>query len=83
MGQISLYLSKDLQKKVDKLAKQEKKSRSAWIQKAIEEKAENKSDQFPDWWWALLGTWEDDRTSEEIIRDIDQGNLEVERLPFK
>jgi predicted DNA-binding protein len=37
---------------------------------------------LPAWWFDLLGTWEDDRTPEQIMRDIREGSEQPDRVFF-
>jgi hypothetical protein len=76
MGQIAIYLENNLQKKLDQRAKRAGKSRSAWVKEAIEEKIRAG---LPDSWFKVWGSWEGDRNSEEILKDIDSGYEETER----
>jgi predicted transcriptional regulator len=80
MGQIAIYLENELQKKMDQRAKREGKSRSAWVKEAIEEKIQSG---LPDSWFQVWGSWEDDRSSEAILEDIDSGYKESERPNLK
>lgn len=81
MGQIAIYLDDDLEKMVDRAAKLGQRSRSAWVKEAILEKIHGAK--LTEAWFQLWGTWEDERSTEEILKDIDQGALERERLPIK
>lgn len=65
---------------MDRTAKMEGKTRSAWVKEAILEKMQAK---LPQAWYQTWGTWEDNRSSEEILADIDQGYAEKERETLK
>ncbi len=81
MSQIAIYLDTEIQKKMDQKAREEGKSRSEWVKEAIREKllSERPSGE----WFKVWGSWEDSRTPEEILQDIDGGFLEREREPIK
>lgn len=80
MSQIAIYLDKETEKKLDRLAKKEGKSRSSWVKEAILEKMQTS---LPETWFALWGSWEDNRSSEEILKDIDEGYLAEQREELK
>jgi hypothetical protein len=78
MAQVVLYLDNAMAEQIDFAAKREGKSRSAWVRQAVARQLrEPARSKFPDWWWKNLGTWEDDRCSEEILADIDAGLSET------
>jgi predicted DNA-binding protein len=80
MPQIAIYLDNEIAKRLTAGAAKAGKSRSAFAREAIEEKLE--PGPLPDWWFDLLGTWEDDRSAEEILRDIKSGPELRDRASF-
>lgn len=66
--QVSIYLREELVKKVDRLARREGRSRSKVIEALLEASLEKPSagSRFK----ALVGTWRDARTAQEIVADI-------------
>ena len=78
MAQLAIYLDEDTASRLDAAARKAGKSRSAWVRELVSERLE---DRLPDWWFDLLGTLEDDRTSDEIIRDIRNDSDQHERIP--
>lgn len=80
MSQIAIYIEPELEKKLDRAARLEGKSRSAWVKEAILEKINAR---LPEAWFKVWGTWEDDRTVDEILDDIDAGYHETERTSLK
>ena len=81
MSQIAIYLDDVLEKKMARAAKREGKSRSAWVKEAIEQKIEG--EKFSDDWFQLWGSWEDSRSTREILADIESGYSDQEREPLK
>ena len=66
--QVSLYLNEALVKKVDALAKRERRSRSKVIEALLESalKKPGQGSRFE----PLVGAWKDDRPAKEIIEEI-------------
>jgi len=67
MARLAIYLDGNTARRLEAAARKAGKSRSAWVRELVSEQLE---DRLPEWWFGLLGTLEDDRTSDEIIRDI-------------
>ncbi|MFN0147493.1 MAG: CopG family transcriptional regulator [Dehalococcoidia bacterium] len=70
MPQLTIYLDEETARKLDRAAEREKVSRSAFAANAIRDATAKSA---WDGMLAVLGTWEDDRTVEEILADIDAG----------
>ena len=66
--QVSIYLNEDVVKKVDRLAKKERRSRSKVIEALLESslKKAGVGSRFE----SLVGAWKDDRPAKEIIEEI-------------
>ncbi|HZS37251.1 MAG TPA: ribbon-helix-helix protein, CopG family [Polyangia bacterium] len=82
--QVSLYIDEKVLKKVDGVARSERRSRSAVIQSLLEASlfGEPLGGSAAD----LAGSWKDDRSAEEIIADVYRGrarNRRSERRPRK
>ena len=74
MPQVILYVDKEFAERLDKAARRAGKSRSAWAREKLARDLEEPGrGGFPQWWWDNLGKWQDTRTSDEIIADIDAG----------
>lgn len=74
--QLTLDLDEETARQIDEAAARAGQSVPEWARKTLQTKLEvapekKVEDRWPDWWLANLGTWEDDRTVEEIIADID------------
>lgn len=80
MPQLAIYIDDKTQKKIDQAAKREGKSRSLWVKEAIVQKIEGG---IPESWFNLWGSWEDTRSTDEIIQDIKRGYQESERALLK
>jgi metal-responsive CopG/Arc/MetJ family transcriptional regulator len=65
--QVSIYLGEELVKRVDRLAKTERRSRSKIIETLLESSLKkNEGNRLE----RLVGTWKDNRSAKEIIKDI-------------
>jgi predicted transcriptional regulator len=80
MPQVAVYFDDETARLLEAGANREGKSRSAFVRDAVREKL--KSEPFPEWWFENLGTWEDDRSPEEILADIRSGPEQRERASF-
>ena len=68
--QVSIYLTEGVVKKVDRLAKKERRSRSKVIEALLEVslKKVGEGSRFE----SLVGAWKDDRAAREIVEEIDR-----------
>jgi predicted transcriptional regulator len=66
--QVSIYLNEEVVKRVDRLAKKERRSRSKIIEALLEAslKKADEGSRFE----SLVGAWKDDRSAKEIIEEI-------------
>lgn len=67
MPQLAIYLDDETARRLDQEAEREGVSRSAWVRQAVASRLDSR---LPESFFAVLGTWEDDREPEEILRDI-------------
>jgi ribbon-helix-helix CopG family protein len=70
MPQLAIYLDEQTARLLDRAARREGISRSAWVRSVVRSRV---TDRLPDAFFAVLGRWEDGRSSEEILRDIRGG----------
>jgi predicted transcriptional regulator len=70
MAQLAIYLEDQLAKRLDKAVKASGQSKSRWVAKAIERSLQ---DHWPDGFFDLAGKWQDDKSPEEIIKEIREG----------
>ena len=69
MSQLAIYLDEETARMLDRAAKKEGVSRSAWAREAIRAALRNR---LPESFFEVLGSWEDGRSAEEILEDIRQ-----------
>jgi hypothetical protein len=67
MAQLALYVEDDLMKRLDRAAKQSGLSRSGYVARLL---AEQLGERLPETFFEVLGTWDDDRSPAQIVRDI-------------
>jgi predicted transcriptional regulator len=70
MSQLAIYIDDQLAKKLDKAVKASGKSKSKWVAGAIKRSLQ---DQWPDGFFDLAGTWDDDLGPDEIMSRIRTG----------
>lgn len=83
MTQVTLYLDPEVAARLDAASKQAGKSRSAWVGELVIKQLNEPPATLPDWWWKNLGTWEDDRSSQEILEDIDADLFQTDEPEFE
>jgi len=76
MAQLAIYIDDQLAERLNKTVKASKKSKSRWVADAIKRSLQ---DQWPEGFFELAGTWEDDTGPEEILNRIRKGMEEGER----
>lgn len=67
MPQLAIYLDEETTKQLTEASEREGISRSAWVKRAVQSRLKNR---LPDSFFKVLGTWEDDREPEQILRDL-------------
>ena len=67
MPRLPIYLDDETLRLLNEASGREGVSRSAWVSRAVQAQLKNC---LPDSFFDVLGTWEDDRDPEEILRDI-------------
>ena len=72
MAQLALYIDEQLAKRLDKAVKASGKSKSKWVTEAIEKELK---DHWPEGFFDLAGSWEDDEGPDEIMEKI-RGGME-------
>ncbi len=76
MSQLAVYIDDQLAKKLDKAVKASGKSKSKWVAGAIKSSLQ---DQWPEGFFDLAGSWEDDLMPDEIMSRIRTGMDKPER----
>lgn len=79
MPQVTIYLDEATNKQLSEACESQQRSKSAIAAEAIRKSLSNR---LPPEWFKVLGTWEDDRTHEEIMRDIRSGPEQHQRAEF-
>jgi predicted DNA-binding protein len=67
MTEIAIELDDMTTKRLREVSERDGITPSAWIRRVIHTQLDEK---LPESFFAVLGTWEDDRSTEEIFRDI-------------
>ena len=67
MAQLALYVEDGLMKRLDRAAKAAKMSRSSFVAEALRQHLDER---LPESFFEVLGTWDDARGPEKILRDI-------------
>lgn len=70
MPQLAIYIDEELAERLDKAVKASGKSKSKWVCDSIKSALQ---DQWPEGFFELAGSWEDDAGPDEILRRIRQG----------
>ena len=70
MSQLAIYIDDQLAKKLDKAVKASGKSKSKWVAGAIKRSLQ---DQWPERFFDLAGSWEDNLRPDEIMSRIRTG----------
>lgn len=79
MAQVALYLDAETAQMVEEAANRDGVSRSGWIRQAVRAQLARR---LPDSFFAVLGTWEDEREPEEILKSIRLGMPDQVREPL-
>lgn len=75
MPQVAIYIDETLSKRLDEVTKASGKSKSKWVADVITERLEN---EWPQGFFELAGSWEDDRSHEQIMAEIRKGSDQPE-----
>ena len=75
MPQVAIYIDETLSEKLDKVTKASGKSRSKWVADVIMERLEN---EWPQGFFELAGSWEDEKTPDRIMAEIRKGSEQLQ-----
>ncbi|MCK4785748.1 MAG: CopG family transcriptional regulator [Desulfobacteraceae bacterium] len=75
MPQVAIYIDETLSEKLDKVTKASGKSRSKWVADVITERLEN---EWPQGFFELAGSWEDEKTPDRIMAEIRKGSEQLQ-----
>ena len=67
---ISVYVPKELEDRLREQAKEQSTTPSLFVQSLVRERFEQEPKRFTPAFAALAGSWEDERSAEEICRDL-------------
>ena len=70
MAQLAIYIDEQLADRLNKAVKASGKSKSKWVTEAIESELR---DHWPEDFFDLAGSWEDDEGPDEIMKRIRSG----------
>lgn len=79
IARLAIYIEDQLAERLDKVAKASGKSKSKWVAEAIKRSLQ---DRWPEGFFDLAGSWEDDLGPDEIMRKI-RGGMEKPELREK
>lgn len=80
---ISVYVPKDLEEPLREEAAEAGASPPLFVQALLRERLEVRSRTFSKEFAALAGSWEDDRSAAEIVRDIEQSRRSADRTALR
>ena len=75
MTQLAIYIEEQLAVRLEKAVKASGKSKSKWVSDAIKSALQ---DHWPEGFFELAGSWEDDAGPDEILKRIRQGMEKTE-----
>lgn len=75
MAQLAIYIEEQLAERLEKAVRASGKSKSRWVTDVIKSALQ---DQWPEDFFKLAGSWEDDAGPDEILKRIRHGMEEFE-----
>ena len=76
---VTVYVPKSIEGLLKAAAEQARVTPARFVQRLVKRELRGDERSFSDGFIALAGSWEDDRTSEQIIEDIDRNRPETRR----
>ena len=80
MTRLAIVLDDDTAQQLAEASRREGLSPADWVERTVRAQLSNRR---PDSFFAVLGTWEDDREPEEILRDIRSEAPQKKRAELK
>lgn len=80
MAQLAIYIDDKTARQINKASKKAGLSRSQWVSQVLKKEI---SADLPETFFNLLGSWEDDRSPQEILKDIRRETHQKEREPLR
>ncbi|MDA8017196.1 MAG: hypothetical protein MPN21_07075 [Thermoanaerobaculia bacterium] len=76
---LSVYVPKELEEPLRARADAEGMSPALYVQSVLRGDIEGHRREWSDEFRALAGSWKDDRSTEEIVRDIEESRISTQR----
>lgn len=76
---ISVYIPKDLEEPLREEAAEAGESPTLFVQSLVRERLGGRNREFSEAFAALAGSWEDDRSVAEIVRDVEESRTSAVR----
>ncbi len=76
---ISVYVPKEFEDRLLERAEERSTTPSLFVQSLVRERLESEPKRFTPAFAALAGSWEDERSSEEIYLEVEESRLDAER----
>lgn len=80
MAQLAIYVDDQTVRAIKKHSKQAGLSRSEWVSSLIHKEV---SQEIPEKFFQILGTWEDDRSPQKILKDIRKHSSQKKRTSLR
>ena len=80
MAQLAIYIDDKTAREIKKISRRKGLSRSEWVSRLIKKEI---SGGLPEEFFQVLGSWEDDRKSEKIFKQIRKEIPQKERTPLR
>ena len=76
---ISVYVPKELEGRLREKAEERSMTPSRFVQSLVQERFEQEPRRFTSAFAALAGSWEDERSAEEICRELEESRQDASR----
>ena len=80
---ISVYVPKELEKSLREQARERSMTPSLYVQSLVRERFEQEPKRFASAFASLAGSWEDERSAEEVCRDLEQSRRDASRSALR
>jgi hypothetical protein len=80
MAQLAIYIDTKTAREIDRASRRAGLSRSEWVSRVLKKELEGKLQEN---FFKVLGSWEDDRSPEEIFQEIRKDTIQRERPPLR
>lgn len=80
---ITVYVPKAIENRLKEAAARVHLNPARFVQRLLTRELDREPTSFSEDFRALAGSWEDDRTAEEIIRDIKENRIEARRQEIR